>query len=120
MNSGRALTRGWETAAASTTLSTQAGTATRVARLFVIFFAAHFLLDAAAFDELAKAANGFVNRFAFADLQLNHESLLVSFALEKVKPKPSLCGWANRQRRVSQRPTSAGRLAANPRIKAAQ
>ena len=82
MNSGRVLTRGRETATASTTLSTQAGAATGVARLFVIFFAAHFLLDAAAFDELAKAANGFVNRFAFADLQLNHESLLVSYALE--------------------------------------
>ena len=60
----------------ATAFCPQTSPATRFARLFVIFAAAHFLFDSAALDQFAKTADRFLNRFAVANVQLNHRNSL--------------------------------------------
>ena len=59
-------------ARAGAAFSTQTGTAASLARLFIIFAAAHFFLNPATLDEFTKATDGFLNRFFFSHVQLNH------------------------------------------------
>lgn len=62
-----------------TALRTETGAATGFARLFVVFLAAHFLLDAAALNQLTETTDCFLNRFLVPNSQLNHK---LSFASE--------------------------------------
>jgi hypothetical protein len=57
---------------ASAAFSTQTSTAAGLARLFIVFATAHFFLNAATLHKLTKAADGFLNRFFFSHVQLNH------------------------------------------------
>jgi hypothetical protein len=68
-------------ARAGAAFGTQAGTAAGLARLFVVFAAAHFFLNSATLDQLPKAADSFLNRFFFSHVQLNHKD---SVARERV------------------------------------
>ncbi len=52
---------------ATATLGTKAGAAFGFTRLFVVFAAAHFFLDAASFDQFSETTNGFLNRFAITN-----------------------------------------------------
>jgi hypothetical protein len=58
--------------AAGAIFGTQAGAAADFTRLFIVLAATHFLLDAAAFNQLAETADRFLNALAVADDQLNH------------------------------------------------
>ena len=57
------LVRCEETLATSAAFGTQTGPALDFAGLFVEFADAHLFLDAAAFDQLAETADGFLGRF---------------------------------------------------------
>ncbi len=48
--------------------------ATLITRFFVIFPAAHFLLDAGMFDQFTKPLDCILNRFVLSQTQLNHSS----------------------------------------------
>ena len=62
--------------AAGAALGPQSGAAAGFAGLFVVFFPPHFLLDAAALDQLAKPAHGLLNGLSIANVQLDHKSSL--------------------------------------------
>src|SRR5262245_43309728 len=55
-----------------------AGAAAFVAGFLVELATTHFLLDAAVFDQFPKSSYGFLNRFPFAQTQLDHEFLRLS------------------------------------------
>ena len=55
-------------------LSAKTCTAARLAGLFIILAAAHFLFDAASFHQFAEAANGLLDGFFFPNVQLDHKS----------------------------------------------
>ncbi len=59
-------------ARAGAAFGTQTSTTAGLARLFVVFAAAHFFLNPATLHKLTKAADGFLNRFFFSHVQLNH------------------------------------------------
>jgi hypothetical protein len=58
--------------AAGAVFGSQASAAADFAGLFVVLAATHFLLDAAAFNQLAETADRLLNALAVADDQLNH------------------------------------------------
>jgi hypothetical protein len=55
-----------ESVASRPALSTQPRPSLRLARLFVEFADAHFFLDAAPLDQLAKTADRFLSRFSIS------------------------------------------------------
>ena len=55
------------------TLCAEADATIDFARLLVKFTAAHFLFDAAAFDELAEATNGVLNSFLITHCKFDHD-----------------------------------------------
>jgi hypothetical protein len=63
---GWRLVRGQESFAAGAAFGAQAGAAFDFAGLLVEFANSHFLLDTAAFDQLAETADGFLGRFLVA------------------------------------------------------
>jgi len=63
-----------QSGAAATAFGTQSGTATRFARLLVIFATAHLFFDPTPLHELAETADRFLNRFSVANIQLDHMS----------------------------------------------
>lgn len=69
-----ALAHQHATASTGASFGPQSGAAPRIARLFVILFAAHFFLDAAAFNQLSETANRLLNRFAFTYLEFDHRT----------------------------------------------
>ncbi|GEM_PF-1859699 len=58
--------------ATGTTLSTQTNAAINFARLFVEFTAAHFLFNAAAFNEFTETTNCILDGFILSQRQLDH------------------------------------------------
>jgi hypothetical protein len=66
-------------------LSTQPCAAARLAWLLVILFPPHLLLDTTAFYKLPETTNGLLDRLAFPNVQLDHNS---SFAKSRNKKMP--------------------------------
>ena len=63
-----------EFAAACAAFGPESRPAANFARFFVIFAAAHFFLDPAAFHQFTEAADGFLNALTIADNKLNHRA----------------------------------------------
>lgn len=68
--------RGSQAGHPGTAFSSTTGSTIHIAGLFVIFPAAHFLLDTAMLDQLTKTPDRFLNRFLFPYAKLYHTNLL--------------------------------------------
>jgi len=68
------LNDAFEQIRAATTGGTQPSPATSLAGLLVILAATHFLFDTTPLNQLAESTDRFLNRFAVANIQLNHAS----------------------------------------------
>ena len=75
------LKSGRQSPAASTALGAETSTAANLARLFIVFAAAHLFLDAAAFDELAKASDGLLDAFSITNDELDHLASQTGFSI---------------------------------------
>jgi hypothetical protein len=81
---------GAQYAAAGATFGAKAGATAGLARLLVILFATHFLLDTAALNQLTEPTDGLLNRLTVPNVQLNHKSSFRSIVTICFKLKATL------------------------------
>src|SRR5204863_4244607 len=87
-----------------------AGAAAFVAGLLVELATTHFLLDAAVFDQFPKSSHGFLDRFPFAQTQLDHEFLRLS-SMRKDSPTVGRPGGFPPQNPIRKGPESGSHAA---------